>query len=118
FLDAAEGGEWTYEHFERKPEKAMSLYDIAEFGSMVTERLARWWSATATHPALETLATYYGQKSRQDVLERTAWHTAQHTRQLMQLLENAGISPNEPLTDEDLAGLPLPTEIYDDQVQL
>jgi hypothetical protein len=36
----------------------------------------------------------------------------------MQLLINADISPDGPLSKRELAGLPLPEEIYDDEVKL
>jgi len=49
------------------------------------------------------------------VLERTAWHPAQHTRQLMLILETLGIEPERRLTAEDLAGLPLPDKAWDDE---
>lgn len=42
------------------------------------------------------------------LLERSAWHSAQHARQLMAVLERFGIEPNGSLTAADLAGLPLP----------
>jgi hypothetical protein len=48
------------------------------------------------------------------VLERTVWHPAQHTRQLMLILESLGIAPERPLTPADLAGLPLPEKAWDD----
>jgi hypothetical protein len=47
------------------------------------------------------------------VLERTAWHAAQHTRQLIIMLESHGITPDRPLTNDDLAGLPVPDEVWD-----
>lgn len=118
FLDAADGDELTYEHFERTPGDDMTIDDIAALGTRVRTRLDSWWDAVEDGAWPETLATYYGRKASRDVLERTAWHAAQHTRQLMQLLENAGIAPDGPLSEEDLAGLPLPTEVYDDQVGL
>jgi hypothetical protein len=48
-----------------------------------------------------------------DVLERTAWHSAQHTRQLILILQTYGIEPDHALTAEDLAGLPVPDEVWD-----
>jgi hypothetical protein len=49
------------------------------------------------------------------VLERTAWHPAQHTRQLMLILETLDIEPDRALTAADLAGLPLPDKAWDDE---
>ena len=39
---------------------------------------------------------------------RATWHSAQHCRQLVAVLERMGIQPDRPLTKADLAGLPLP----------
>ena len=60
------------------------------------------------------VATYYGTSTLHGVLERCAWHAAQHTRQLAMVLEGLGIEPDEPLGSDDLAGLPLPEEVWDD----
>jgi hypothetical protein len=48
------------------------------------------------------------------LLERCAWHSAQHTRQLQFLLSRMGIEPDQPLTAEDLKGLPLPEKVWED----
>ena len=53
----------------------------------------------------------------QEFYERTAWHAAQHARQLQLVLESIGLAPDRPLTDEDLAGLPLPTSVWEDGLQ-
>jgi len=41
----------------------------------------------------------------------TFW--SRHTRQLMLTLENLGITPDGPLTDADVAALPLPENVGD-----
>jgi hypothetical protein len=46
------------------------------------------------------------------VVERSSWHSAQHLRQLMALLERWGIAPDKPVTAADLAGLPLPEGVW------
>jgi len=48
-----------------------------------------------------------------ELLERSTWHSAQHARQLMYILERYGISPNGPLVEKDLAGLPLPEGLFE-----
>jgi len=45
--------------------------------------------------------------------ERSTWHSAQHTRQLAAVLERFNITPDKPLTKEDLAGLPLPERLWE-----
>jgi hypothetical protein len=48
-----------------------------------------------------------------EVFERSAWHSAQHVRQLAAVLEREGLRPDGPLTAEDLAGLPLPERLWE-----
>jgi hypothetical protein len=59
--------------------------------------------------------TYFGKHPLHVVLERTAWHPAQHTRQLMLILDTLKIEPERRLTPHDLAGLPLPDKAWDDE---
>jgi len=47
------------------------------------------------------------------VFERSTWHSAQHARQLIDVLERMGIEPNGRLTAQDLAGLPLPERLFE-----
>jgi hypothetical protein len=58
--------------------------------------------------------TYWGPQSLHEVLERTTWHSCQHVRQVMMILETLGIPPDHPLTQADLAGLPLPEKVWDE----
>ncbi len=46
------------------------------------------------------------------MLDRTTWHAAQHTRQLILMLESGGTPADRPLTAEDLRGLPVPDEVW------
>jgi len=47
------------------------------------------------------------------LFERSTWHSAQHTRQLIAVLERFGIESDGLLTSEDLAGLPLPEGLWE-----
>jgi hypothetical protein len=58
------------------------------------------------------VGTYYGQQTAHELLERTTWHAAQHLRQLYFFLERMGIAPENPLTEEDYKGLPIPKDIW------
>ena len=118
FIDAAQGARLTFDYFERTPGPEMrSAAQVAAYGQTVRDALASWWHA-ADAGRLGTLDTYYGIHPTESVLERTAWHAAQHARQLMALLEQRGIAPDGPLGEAELDGLPLPEEVYDDEVKL
>jgi glutaredoxin len=120
FLAAAEGGILTYDFFERRPPDLIAdSTALAAFGQTVREAFADWWLGTDTGEKMpEQLDTYYGVQSAPDLLERTAWHAAQHTRQLAAVLEKLNIALEDRLSEEDLAGLPLPDHIYDDTISL
>ena len=118
FLDAAHGARLAFDYFERTPGPEMrSAAQVAAYGETVRVALREWWRA-ADGCALGTLDTYYGIHSTESVLERTAWHAAQHARQLMALLEQRGIAPDGALGEAELDGLPLPEGVYDDEVAL
>lgn len=51
-------------------------------------------------------------------LERTCWHTAQHCRQLLALLEHLDIAPDGAFGAAELDGLPLPERTWDSEVPL
>ena len=118
FLDAAHGARLTFDYFERTPGPDMrTAAQVSAYGEGVRAALASWWRSADTG-RLGTLDTYYGIHKTETVLERTAWHAAQHARQLMALLEQRGIAPDGPLGDAELDGLPLPEGVYDDEVAL
>jgi len=86
--------------------------EIARYGTLVRERLEQWFAEHPGESFLQTVQTYYGPQSLHALLERTAWHAAQHFRQVCALLEGMGITPDRPLTAEDYAGLPLPATVW------
>ena len=119
FLDAVGGARLAFDYFERKPGADMrSAVAVAAYGRTVSNALAAWWRGAGPPGRWPVLDTYYGRRSAESVLERTAWHAAQHARQLMALLERHGIAPDGPLGADVLDGLPLPEGVYDDEVTL
>jgi glutaredoxin len=114
-LDAANGGALTYEHFLRRPEgDARTHAALHATLSRARAALAQWWTDASPKP--EVVATYYGAQPLPGVLERTAWHVAQHCRQLESLVAAAGLAPDGPLSDRELGGLPLPEGLWDREV--
>src|SRR5438477_308254 len=94
---------------------AQELADVSAFiGRKVDfERLARWWRRDGDGVAQAKVETYYGDQLLHHVMERCTWHSAQHARQIMALLERFGIAPDGPLTAADYAGLPMPAALWE-----
>jgi glutaredoxin len=117
FLESVhDGRELTYERIMREaPSTIRSAEDIARHGESVLAGMREWWNTLPDRSCSRVMETYFGRHSLHVVLERTAWHPAQHTRQLMLILETLDIAPDRPLTAADLAGLPLPEKVWDDE---
>lgn len=112
-MEAAQGIALRFESFDELPPDDWSGEDIARWGEDVHARFLAWWE-TQKDPGTDfTVQTYYGVRPFHEVLERTAWHAAQHTRQVMLILESNSIKPDEPVTAADLEGLPIPHEVWD-----
>ena len=91
----------------------MSSEEIAQYGESVTERLQRWWDSLDDKSCTVKVKTFFGMQPMHMLLERSTWHSAQHTRQLAAVLERYGIPPRAHLTRELLAGLPLPERLWE-----
>lgn len=119
FLDYVENGEpYTYEALlSNVPEDISDRVDMATWAGEVQDRFNTWWNRDGKTTDFDQPANvYYGDVTLHEVLERTGWHSGQHTRQVMLLLrEKLGIQPNEPVTDDVFAGLPLPKNIWDNE---
>lgn len=116
FLESMQdGGELTYERIMRDtPPARASGEDIARYGERVLARAKAWWANNPDKSCRAMMPTYFGEHPVHVVLERTVWHPAQHTRQLMLVLESLDIAPERPLGEADLAGLPLPEKAWDE----
>jgi DinB family protein len=116
YLDMEEqGGTLVYASLVVPPSAEMrTSAAIANFGAGVRARLNAWWPRVAGEDFGRPVPTYFGETSRHEMFERTVWHSAQHTRQIASLLEQAGIAPDRPLGPEDIRGLPLTDKVWDD----
>jgi len=117
FLESVhDGRELTYERIMQDAAPTIRTGDdIARYGANVNTRLQDWWKTYPDRSCSRVMDTYFGKHPLHVVLERTAWHPAQHTRQLMLILETLNIEPDRRLTAADLAGLPLPDKAWDDE---
>ena len=112
-LQASRQIELTFEGFDDRPPAQWSPDNIAAWGERVRQEMLDWWSAEQDKTLGYLVPTYYGRRTMHDVLERTTWHAAQHTRQLALMVETHGTVPDKPLSAETLAGLPVPDEVWD-----
>ncbi len=87
--------------------------EIARYGETVITRLQQWWDNLADKSCQAKIKTFFGMQPVYMLYERSTWHSAQHARQLMAVLERFGVKPDRPLTAEDLAGLPLPERLWE-----
>jgi hypothetical protein len=117
FLEVVEDGVYlTYDVLSPPlPPHLHTTADLVTYGQQVQQRLRRWWAGFEAKDCTQEIDSYYGKQPLHNVLERHAWHPAQHVRQLMLLLQESGIEPDGPLTEADLAGLPLPRQVWDDE---
>jgi hypothetical protein len=97
FLESMQDGkELTYERIMRDDAPAdMTPEDLARYGESVLARAKAWWAAHPDKTCAQPIPTYFGEHPLHVVLERTVWHPAQHTRQLMLVLESLGIAPDQ-----------------------
>jgi hypothetical protein len=116
YLESAiDGKEYAVQHANVPPKDGTHLTgaEIAEYGEGVIGRLQDWWDQVADKSLSVKIKTYYGMQPMAMVFERSTWHSAQHARQLIHVLERFGIEPDGRLTPEDLAGLPLPERLFE-----
>jgi len=114
FLETWDGAEYSAKIADNEPPEAMQTGDdIARYGADVWKRYEAWWAGLDDRTLSRALKTYYGDTAAHRVFERVTWHSAQHCRQLVAVLERMGIPPDRPLTPSDLAGLPLPERLWE-----
>lgn len=87
--------------------------EIAAYGDTIIHRVALWWDQLDDKSCGQKVKTFYGTPPMHQLFERSTWHSAQHTRQLIAVLERFEIEPDRRLSAEDLAGLPLPEGLWE-----
>ncbi len=113
FVEAAgRGEEYTYESMMAGTHAVGPGDDIATYGDSVVAALEDWWKAWPDRGCTGPMRAYWGEQTVHEILERTAWHSAQHTRQLESIVAHFGRAPDGPLGPRELEGLPLPDNVW------
>jgi glutaredoxin len=115
FLQAVQDGvqDLTSVYNAPPPPAVVRTEQIRDYGARIGERLAGWWKSEGGAVATAKVKTYYGDQPMHHVMERCTWHSAQHARQIMAVLERFGIAPDGALTQADYAGLPMPEGLWE-----
>jgi len=116
FLESVEGQtEYAVQLANIPPAEGtyMTGASIAEYGEGIIARLQHWWDHLEDKTCQQKIKTFFGMQPIYMLYERSTWHSAQHARQLTAVLERLGIEPEQRLTAEDLAGLPLPERLWE-----
>lgn len=87
--------------------------DILAYADRQTKGVSQWWDNLEDRSCNRPLKMFYGVHSMHSFLERSVWHTAQHTRQLLWWSNENGIAVEKPLTEEILEGLPIPKGLWE-----
>jgi len=96
-----------------KPDHVRTKEEVLARATETRGLVRKWWEDDGRDDPLDRVTkTYWGFPTLHEVLEREVWHTTQHVRQLMHVLERFGVAPDGPLTEANLRGLPLPERIH------
>ena len=115
FLQAVENGaeDLTAVYNALPPSDVKDVAQIAAYGKTITAKIDAWWAALPDKSCRQTVKTYYGVRPLHELLERSTWHSAQHARQIIAVLERLGVEPDRRLTAADYAGLPMPAGLWE-----
>ncbi|MBO0691866.1 MAG: hypothetical protein J2P58_03120 [Acidimicrobiaceae bacterium] len=116
FVDAEETNVFTDGYEFISPELAESA-TVEQIRAVLDETRAvfeQWWEHVGfDDPFDRILESQWGTWTLHEALERAVWHTTQHTRQLEHfVLDELKLASSPRLSDELLAGLPLPQGIH------
>jgi hypothetical protein len=112
FLGTNDGVKLEQTMFREEPASDANTDALVAYGTKIRQRFRDWWKAGDTSPK-KKLDTYYGPQTLHELMERTTWHSGQHVRQYMMLLEKEGVQHHRPLVEADFAKLPMPQNVWD-----
>jgi len=116
YLNAARGGVLEFHWFEKLPPAGLST--PAALAAEIRNTASTLAAMAEDGPApTRLLSTYYGDRPALTVLERTAWHVAQHCRQLESIVvDTLGRPLAQRLGPAELEGLPIPRDVWDREI--
>lgn len=113
YLEIAAGADFAGSLAASVPQVELEVGALVNKSRVAKDGLREWLQQTSETELQRTVTTYFGDQTLHQVLEHCVWHSAQHARQMMMVLELLEIAPRQPLTGDDLADLPMPTDVWD-----
>ena len=115
YLDTVDRGieQWIDNSMQPAPAGSRTAQSVAAYGDRVKEMLRDWWSRQDRDIAGDKVKTFQGLQSLHWFLERQTWHSAQHVRQLADVLIRHGVQPLPALDPASLKDLPLPERLWE-----
>lgn len=117
FIEEKEGMPLTFDSYNRFPDPQNNDREsVLRYAAHVQKKVGDWFDANGkTYDWKQKADVYYGDQNQHQFLERTTWHSAQHARQLMWVLEGLHVSVDRPLPASTFEGLPMPQKVWDDE---
>jgi glutaredoxin len=117
FLEEKAGIPLTFDSYNRFPSpEANSRAEVLAYARDVRQRIEAWFEGPGRQLDWKAKAdVYYGIQTQHQFLERTTWHSGQHARQLMWVLEGLSVAVDRPLPPDTFVGLPMPEKVWDDE---
>jgi len=113
FLQAVESGlKDTRDVSNAMLDHLKTVPDLLNYADSVIARHDRWWAAQDDKTYAFRMHTYYGEQDADQVIERSTWHSAQHTRQLDYVLGSEVRGLHGRLDIAKFDGLPMPDGLW------
>jgi hypothetical protein len=94
------------------PDPDLEMDVLVERAVATVADIRAWWDEDAAD-LTRIVNTHLGPESLDQILDSTSYSVAQHTRQLVSLLDDYGLNPDRAL-EEELRGIALPAAVWDD----
>ncbi|HSY16208.1 MAG TPA: glutaredoxin domain-containing protein [Jatrophihabitantaceae bacterium] len=112
FLAAYETGKHD-NSFYLRPDDVRSVADLRTRADQTVAMFTAWWEQDGFDDPLDNVvSTFWGHHTLHEVLEREVWHTTQHLRQLVYVLDEVGVEHDIDLKPL-MVGLPMPERVHD-----
>ena len=118
FLGRAGGAEFTLKGVDEKVLRGLERRidppaDLGPRARRATGSLRDWLQSASAGELDRVVPTFFGEQTVHALLASCAYSVAQHTRQLMAVLEMLGIEPDDPVGQECYQGLPMPAGVWE-----